>query len=215
VLDAFGHVSVRDAERSDRFVISRSRAPDLVEKSDLQTLDPAGARVGGSDGQSYSEVAIHAAVYRHRPEVNAVVHSHSPSVIPFGATGAPLRPIFHAAAAMGSVVRTFDIAERFGDTDMLVRTKEQGDALAAVLGDATVALMRGHGCVVAHAELRSAVFVAVYLERNATLVLQARQLGEPRYLSAAETERAGTMILSPMTRDRAWELWTRRLNRRS
>ena len=213
VLDAFGHVSVRDPENAQRFAISRSRAPDLVEKSDLQILDASGARVGGSDGPSYSEVAIHAAIYRHRPDVHAVVHSHSPSVIPFGATGIPLRPIFHAASAMGSVAPVFDIAERFGDTDMLVRTAQQGDALAAVLGAGTVALMRGHGCVVAKGDLRSAVFVAVYLERNATLVLQARQLGEVRYLSAGEAERAGEMILSPMSRDRAWELWTRRLNR--
>lgn len=160
------------------------------------------------------EVAIHAAIYRHRPDVMAVVHSHSPAVIPFGVTGVPLQPIFHVASAIGPELPVFDIAQRSADTDLLVRTPAQGDALAATLGPRRVALMRGHGCVVAMSDLRSAVFTAVYLERNAILVLQARQLGEVRYLSAGEIERASVTILSEMSRDRAWEFWTRRLPKR-
>lgn len=214
VLDAFGHVSVRHPTEPDRFLISRSLSPELVEVGDLQLLDASGARVGGSDRATYAEVAIHAGVYRHRGDVMAVVHSHSPAVIPFGVTGVPLRPVFHVASAMGSEVPVFDIAQRSGDSDLLVRTPAQGDALAETLGPRRVALMRGHGCVVAMGDLRSAVFTAVYLERNAMLVLQARQLGEVRYLSAGEIERASATILSEMSRDRAWEFWTRRLPKR-
>jgi len=107
VLDAFGHVSARHPTTPDRFLISQTRAPELVEAGDLQLLDLRGARVAGAEGRPYEEVAIHAAVYRERSDVGAVVHSHAPSVIPFGVTGVPLRPIYH----MGSVI---DMRSRCG-----------------------------------------------------------------------------------------------------
>jgi HCOMODA/2-hydroxy-3-carboxy-muconic semialdehyde decarboxylase len=213
VLDAFGHVSVRHPADADRFLISRTRAPELVEAEDLQLLDLHGARLAGNEQRSYEEVAIHAAVYRGRADVGAVVHSHADSVIPFGVTGVPLRPIYHMGSVIGSEIPVWDIAERFGETDLLVRDEAQGDSLAAALGGRTVVLMRGHGCVVTGADLRAAVFAAIYLERNAMLLAAALRLGEVRSLSAGETRRASEMLRG-RAGERTWEYWVRRLPRR-
>jgi HCOMODA/2-hydroxy-3-carboxy-muconic semialdehyde decarboxylase len=209
VLDAFGHVSVRHPT-ADRFLISRTRAPELVELGDLQLLDLKGARVSGNEQRSYEEVAIHAAVYRNRSDVGAVVHSHAPSVIPFSVTGVPLRPIYHMGSVIGHEIPVWDIAKRFGETDLLVRDATQADDLVATLGGRTVVLMRGHGCVVTGPDLHAAVFAAVYLERNATLLASALRLGEVRSLSKAETQRASEM-LGGHAGERAWEYWVRRL----
>jgi ribulose-5-phosphate 4-epimerase/fuculose-1-phosphate aldolase len=214
VLDAFGHVSARDPTAADRFVISRTRAPELVEAGDLQLLDLKGGRVSGNEQRSYEEVAIHAAVYRNRSDVGAVVHSHAPSIIPFGVTGVPLRPIYHMGSVIGHDIPVWDIAKLFGDTDLLVRDATQADSLAATLGQHTVVLMRGHGCVVAGPDLHGAVFTAVYLERNATLLAAALRLGDVRSLSAAETQRASEMLRG-RAGERAWEYWVRRLSRRA
>ncbi|HEV8655570.1 MAG TPA: class II aldolase/adducin family protein [Candidatus Limnocylindria bacterium] len=211
VLDAFGHVSARHPMTADRFLISHTRAPELVEANDLQLLDLKGARVAGGERRSYEEAAIHAAVYRRRSDVGAVVHSHAPSVIPFGVTGVPLRPIYHMGSVIGAEIPVWDIAERFGETDLLVRDAGAADDLAAALGGRTVVLMRGHGCVVTGTDLRAAVFAAIYLERNATLLTTALQLGEVRALSKAETQRAAEM-LHGHAGERAWEYWVRRLS---
>ena len=210
VLDAFGHVSARHPTSAERFLISHTRAPELVEADDLQLLDLRGARVAGGERRSYEEVAIHAAVYRHRTDVGAVVHSHSPSVIPFGVTGVAILPIYHMASVIGHEIPVWDIADRFGETDLLVREAAQGDDLVAALGPRTVVLMRGHGCVVTGADVRQAVFAAIYLERNAALLATARAMGDVRALSAAETERAAAMLRGNAG-ERAWEYWVRRL----
>jgi ribulose-5-phosphate 4-epimerase/fuculose-1-phosphate aldolase len=210
VLDAFGHVSARHPTTQDRFLISHTRAPELVEADDLQVLDLRGARVAGGERRSYEEVAIHAAVYRHRSDVGAVVHSHAPSVIPFGVTGVPLRPIYHMGSVIGHEIPVWDIARLFGDTDLLVRDEAQADDLVAVLAAHSVVLMRGHGCVVTGTDLRAAVFASVYLERNATLLAAALRLGDARSLSAGETQRAAAMLRGHAG-ERAWEYWVRRL----
>jgi len=213
VLDAFGHVSARHPTAPERFLISHTRAPELVEADDLQVLDLRGARVAGGERRSYEEVAIHAAVYRRRADVGAVVHSHAPSVIPFGVTDVPLRPIYHMGSVIGHETLVWDIAKHFGETDLLVRDAAQADDLVAALGTRTVVLMRGHGCVVTGADVRAAVFAAVYLERNATLLATALRLGEVRSLSAGETQRAAAMLRGNAG-ERAWEYWVRRLPQR-
>lgn len=211
VLDAFGHVSVRHPERADRFLISRSLSPELVQLADLQVFDLDGKRVGGNEGSSYVEVPIHAALYKRRPDIGSVSHTHSPGVVPFGVTDRPLRPVFHMGSVAGSETPVFDIAERFGDTDLLVRNMEQGNALADALGQARVALMRGHGCAIVADDVRSAVFISVYLERNAQALMQGLQMGEPRYLSDAEAKLASASLLIPGPLGRAWEHWVSRL----
>jgi ribulose-5-phosphate 4-epimerase/fuculose-1-phosphate aldolase len=210
VVDAFGHVSIRHPEAAGEYVISRSLGPELVTEGDLQHFTLVGRQVGGDGRPAYAERAIHGAVYEARPEVMAVCHNHAPSVIPFTVTGAPLRPIFHMAAPVGADIPVWDIAQEFGDTDMLVRTMEQGRSLARALGPKRVALMRGHGCVVAGRTLREVVMTCVYLEQNTRLQLQAMLLGEVRYLSPGEVERTTSNLLDSLSSERAWNTWKAR-----
>src|SRR5215217_6522869 len=169
VLDAFGHVSVRHPDDPSRFIIARSLGPELVTEADLQVFALDGEQVGGDSRAPYSERFIHGAVYEARPDVQAVCHNHAPSVIPFSVTGVPLRPIFHVAASIGAEIPVWDIAAEFGETDMLVRNVEQGRSLARTLGARRVALMRGHGSVIAGTDVRVVTSVGVYLEQNARL----------------------------------------------
>ena len=211
VVDAFGHVSVRHPDDPGRFIISRSLGPELVTEADLQVFALDGEQVGGNPSAPYSERFIHGAVYEARPEVQAVCHNHAPSIIPFSVTGVPLRPIFHVAASIGAEIPVWDIATEFGETDMLVRNIDQGRSLARALGARRVALMRGHGSVIAGPDVRVVTSVGVYLEVNARMLLQALGLGEVRYLSEGEVERAGASSGSSLGLERAWTTWCRRI----
>lgn len=211
VVDAFGHISARHPDQPDRFIIARSLGPELVTEDDLQLFTFDGQQVGGDPRAPYSERFIHGAVYEARPDVQAVCHNHAPSVIPFSVTGVPLRPIAHLAAPIGAEIPVWDIADQFGETDMLVRNVEQGRSLARTLGHRTVALMRGHGSVVAGANVRSVTSTCIYLMLNARLLLQALSLGEVRYLSAGEIEQSGAMASGSLGLDRAWGTWSRRV----
>jgi ribulose-5-phosphate 4-epimerase/fuculose-1-phosphate aldolase len=210
VVDAFGHVSIRHPEEPGHYLIARSLGPERVTEADLQRFTLDGQQVGGHAGTAYAERAIHGAIYAARPEVLAVCHNHSPSIIPFGVTGVPLRPIYHMAGLLGSEVPVWDQRDDFGDTDMLVRTMDQGGSLARALGPRRVALMRGHGSVVAGTTVKEVVITAVYMEQNARLQMQAMALGEVRYLSPTEVERTGEWWFSPLAVDRAWGTWAAR-----
>ena len=210
MLDAFGHVSIRHPSDADRFVISRSLSPAQVTASDLQLFDLAGARVAGDERPAYAEAAIHAGIYRRRPDVKAVVHSHADPLIPFTVTGIALRPITHIGAVMGHTAPVWDSAKEFGDL-MLVTSAPQGDALAKALGKDTVVLMRGHGCAVAATTVHVTVMIAIRLVQNAKHLASALALGPVTYLSAAEIERSRALILAPLSMDRAWGYWVSRL----
>lgn len=213
VVDAFGHVSIRHPEHADQFVIARSVGPELVTEDDLQVFTFDGKQVAGNERPAYAERAIHAGVYAARLDVQSVCHNHSPSVIPFGVTGVALRPVFHMAGLLGSDVPIWDIASDFGETDLLVRTFEQGRSLARALGSRRVALMRGHGSVVAGSSLREVVMCCVYMEQNARMQLQALVLGGPiKYLSADETELTAQMLTHSLAADRAWTTWAARVD---
>lgn len=204
VLDAFGHVSVRSSEDSQSFLLSRNLAPALVQPADVQrftleaeTEDPR---------RSYLERYIHAAIYRARPEVAAVVHSHSLGVVPYSTVERPLRPVMHMAGFLPPETPVFEIRQHSGDdTDLLIRSNQQGDDLAARLGQGSVALMRGHGAVVVGTSLKEAVFNAVYTEKNARVQAQAELLGQPSYLTPAEARAAAETNFSQV--NRAWEYW--------
>jgi HCOMODA/2-hydroxy-3-carboxy-muconic semialdehyde decarboxylase len=210
VVDAFGHVSLRHPENPDRYLLSQSRAPELVAKDDLMEFTLEGDPIDQERRPMYAERPIHGGVYEARPDVRAVVHNHSPAVIPFGVTGTPLRPIFHLAAIMGDEVPVWDIRDRFGDTNLLVTTMEQGRDLAGCVGRGRAALMRGHGCVVAGGSLKEAVMAAIYLQVNARLLLDSLRLGNVTYLSAGEVERMSETQLLPLSVNRAWEYWSMR-----
>ncbi|HEX4565076.1 MAG TPA: class II aldolase/adducin family protein [Vicinamibacterales bacterium] len=212
IVDAFGHVSVRPADQPDRFWLSRARAPECIEAEDLMQFALDGTPLDAAGRQPYAERFIHAAIYEARLDVRAVVHNHSAAVIPFGATGVRLRPIMHMCASMGTEVPVWDSRTSFGDTNLLVTNLAMARDLAAALGSRSVALMRGHGCVVAGASLREVVFNAIYLELNAALQQRALALGEVTFLSDGEV-RAVLATRSSFTFERAWEFWCHRAGR--
>lgn len=210
VVDAFGHVSVRDPRDPQRFVMSRSRSPALVELADLMEFRLDGTPIDARGRTPYGERMIHAAVYAARADVHAVVHHHSYAVLPFSTTGVPLRPIIHTASIIGAEIPVWDIRDRFGDTDMLVRTIEQGRDLAAALAANTCVLLRGHGAVVVGASVQRAVLTAVYLQVDAQVLLEAQRLGAPKGLSPGEIEKSSEAQFSPLALDRAWEYFCER-----
>jgi ribulose-5-phosphate 4-epimerase/fuculose-1-phosphate aldolase len=207
VVDGFGHVSIRCQDQPDRFIIARSMAPALVTIDDLMELDLDGNPVSPDAPRSYLERFIHSEIYRVRPEIMAVIHHHSPSVIPFGVTGVPLRPIYHMSGFLGAGVPVFDIRCDAGETDMLIRTNALGCAHASCLGQAAATLMRGHGATVVGTSLQQVVYRAIYMEMNARLQADALRLGPVQYLTETEAQ------LAAETNDgqvqRPWELWAR------
>jgi len=212
IVDAFGHASIRHPARPDRYLLSRARAPECIEAADLMDFALDGTPIDPAGRQPYAERHIHGAIYGVRPDVHAIVHNHSPGVIPFGITGVALRPLMHMCASMGGEVPTWDSRTTFGDTNLLVTTMAMGQDLAATLGSRPVALMRGHGCVVAGPSLRDVVFNAIYLELNANLQLKASGLGAITFLTDGEIEEVLRTRRS-FTYERAWEYWCRRAGR--
>ena len=210
VVDAFGHVSVRDPRNPDRFIMSRSRSPALVEFDDLMEFDLSGNAIDARGRTPYGERMIHAAIYDARPEIHSVVHHHAYAVLPFTITDVPLKPVVHAASVIGAEIPVWDIRERYGDTDLLVRRIEQGRDLASTLADNTCLLMRGHGAVVVGESIERAVLTAVYLQVNADVLLQARALGEPVPLNDEEIRLSSATQFSPLAIPRAWEYFCQR-----
>ena len=210
VVDAYGHVSVRHPDHPDRFFIARSLAPDLVGPEDIVELGLDGQPVGGDGRQLYLERFIHAAIFEARPDVMAVVHAHAEDTLPFGiASATRLRPVIHAGSFIGTEVPVWDIADEFGDTNVLVTNIAQGRDLAKCMGANSVALMRGHGFSSAARSLIEVVRLSVYLPRNARALMRSKQLGgEIKYLSQGEIDarNAGYRPYSPETW-RTWEYW--------
>jgi ribulose-5-phosphate 4-epimerase/fuculose-1-phosphate aldolase len=212
VVDSFGHVTIRHPDHPDRFIMSRARAPDCVEVSDFITFKLDGTPLDAGDRQPYLERFIHGACYEARPDVHAVVHNHSPSVIPFGVTNCKLRPLLHICASMGHNVGVWDSQNNFGDTDLLVSNMDMGRDLAKFLGPGRTALMRGHGAVVVAPALRHVVFISIYVEVGAKLQMQAMQMGEVKFLTDGEIDTIANKV-GPYTLNRAWENWCRRAGR--
>jgi len=211
VVDAYGHVSVRHPADPKRFFLARSLAPSMVGREDIMQFDLEGRPLEGDARQPYLERFIHAAVYEARPEVLAVVHAHAEAVLPFGISGAPLRPVIHSGSFMGEQVPVWDIRDKFGDTNLLVTSMPQGRDLALRLGTHNVSLMRGHGFVAAARSLIEVVRMSVYVPRNARVQMAALQLGAVKALSPGEiaARNAGYKPQSPETQ-RAWEYWATR-----
>ena len=210
VLDAYGHVSARSDRRPGHFVISRSLAPALVTAADLMELDADSEPLHGDRRKGFIERYIHGEIYRSRPEVMAIVHSHSPSVIPFGVTRTKLKPIYHMGAFLWSGAPVFDIRKLRADNDLLIRDRSLGEALAGSLGACSCVLMRGHGMTVVGDGVPEVVFRAVYTEMNARLQLQASLLDGPiEFRSDAEGRNA--TAANRGTIERPWELWKRKV----
>jgi ribulose-5-phosphate 4-epimerase/fuculose-1-phosphate aldolase len=206
VVDAFGHVSARHERHPDRFLLARNMAPATVGAEDIMEFDLDGAPLNADGRGIYLERFIHSEIYRARPDVRAIVHSHSPSVVPFGVVkGLRLRPICHMCGFLGEGPDIFEIREGSGPaTDLLIRDRRRGRHLAERLGSANVVLMRGHGSTVVGPSLKHAVYRAVYTEVNARLLADALRLGPVEYLTAEEAE-AALAIEGQI--ERPWHLW--------
>jgi HCOMODA/2-hydroxy-3-carboxy-muconic semialdehyde decarboxylase len=207
IVDAFGHVSVRHDADPAKYVMSRHLAPGLVTPDDLLTYDLDSVPVEPTQHRLYSERYIHGEIYKRRPDVQSVVHCHAPALIPFGITQAKLMPVYHMSAFLRTGPKVFEIREAGGMTDMLIRTMPLGAALAEVLGDDQIVLMRGHGATMVGKTIRHAVYRAIYATRNAQIEMEALRLGEPTYLSVEEADNYERYIDEVI--HRPWAMWER------
>ena len=208
VVDGFGHISVRHDKAPGHYLLARSMAPALVAPGDIMEYDADSSPVDPRGRASYLERFIHGEIYRARPDVMAVVHNHSPGLIPFGVAGAALRPVYHLAGFLGGGVPVFEIRDTAGPaTNLLVSNNSYGRALAGVLASHPVALMRGHGAVVVGSSIKQAVFRAVYTEVNARLQAEAQRLGTVNFLT--DEEAAAASKTNDGLIERPWELWRR------
>ncbi len=210
VLDGYGHVSMRHSANPNRYFLSRSKSPAIIAAGDIMEFDLDSNPVDQQDRLMYIERYIHGEIYKSRQDVNAIVHSHSPTVIPFGVTTVKLRAICHMSAFLRHDVPVFEIRDCDGMTDLLIRNEKHGAGLAKALGKADVALMRGHGNVCVGPNLMTAVYRAVYTEVNAKLQAQAIALGGPVNFLAPEecdliTGRRDTNY------NRPWAMWKSRI----
>jgi ribulose-5-phosphate 4-epimerase/fuculose-1-phosphate aldolase len=212
VVDAFGHVSVRHPQRTDRFLLSRARPPELVERKDIMEFTLEGDPVDPRGRKPYLERFLHGAIYEARTEFQSVIHNHSHSLIPFGITGQKLRPLLHSSAIIGQEVPVWDTQRDFGDTDLLISDMVMGRDFARLFVHNRCVLMRGHGSTVAGKSIREAVYTAIYLEVNANLQLKASQLGTVQFLSEGEIAKISQRLTQARAGegfDRAWEYWCR------
>lgn len=210
ILDGWGHVSVRHPKDPNRYLMSRNLAAELVTIADIMEFDLDSVPVDRRGRDLYTERFIHSEIYKARPDVNAVIHTHAPPLIPFAASKVPMRPMYHRAAFVAQGIPVFDIRDGFGMTDMLIRNQAHGQALAKTLGDKPATLMRSHGATVVAPSLPRLVGRSVFLVKNATAQQQAIALGGPiSYLDAEEARlieaREGYGLA------RAWEVWKRKV----
>ena len=208
VIDGFGHISMRHPGNPNRYLLSRSVAPALVTADDIMEYDLASNPVDAKGRNSFFERYIHGEIYKARPDVMAVIHTHSLGVIPFGIGGVPLRPVFLLGAFLSPSVPVFDVRKAAGQTNMLVGTPDLGKSLASTLGSRSVALLRGHGSVVVASTVPMAVFRAYYSNVNASLQSQAMALGgKVNYMEPEESQK--TLATIENIHGRAWDLWKR------
>lgn len=207
IVDAFGHLSVRHPLDPGRYLMSRHLAPGLVTAADVLTFDLDSMPVRDMGLRYYSERFIHGEIFKARPDVMAVVHCHAPALIPFASTRTGLRPMYHMSAFLGCGCAQYEIREAVGMSDMLVRDPVRARALAVVLGDKPMALMRGHGATMVGTSIRQVVYRAVYATMNAQLQMDAIRLGEPIFLDPEEARLAAES--NDKSLDRAWNLWKR------
>lgn len=213
ILDAFGHVSVRHPGDPGRYLLSRSRAPELVDPSDVIEYDLESAPVKNANQRLYSERVIHGEIYKARPDVQAVVHHHAPAIMPFCISGTPLTPVFHLGATSGETVPFWDQHDEFGDTNLLVVRPEEGRSLARALGRHSLVLMNRHGATAVGANVQELVFRAIYSCRNAEFQYQARMLGNATPLHPGEIAKASALNSQANVTSRTWEYWVMRLER--
>lgn len=209
VVDAYGHVSARNPDNPETYFLSQSRSPDLVSEDDIMEYDLDSEPINQNGRPMYSERPIHGCLYKSRPDVNSVCHSHAYALVPFSVTDNPIRPIWVMSGAIGAEVPIWDIREEFGlRTNMLVTDNKKGSSLARKLGARTCCMMRGHGAAIATRDLRLTVLVAVSLMLNATMLMQAMSIGKSvNYLTEDEIAGLTDVLTGDRTLGRAWQYW--------
>jgi HCOMODA/2-hydroxy-3-carboxy-muconic semialdehyde decarboxylase len=209
IVDAFGHISVRHDADPTKYVMSRHLAPGLVTADDLITFDLDSNPVEPTTVRFYSERYIHGEIFKRRPDVNSVVHCHAPALIPFGITKTKLMPVYHMSSFLGTGPKVYEIRDTGGMTNMLVRTAPLGAALAEVLGDDQVVLMRGHGATMVGKTIKHSVYRAFYSALNAQIQMDALRLGEPTYLDPEEADNYERYF--DEVAHRPWNMWLREI----
>jgi len=210
IVDGYGHVSARHDRNPGRYLLSRDLAPALVTTDDILQYDLDSHPIGLKGRSQYRERFIHGEIYKARADVKAIVHNHSPGVIPFSLSKVPLRPVFHMAAFVVEGVPVFDAPHALGIHELLIANPQLGQALARTLGNKPAVLIRGHGAAVVGTSLPMAVGRSVYLESSAKIQAEASTLGgEVTYL---DLEAARHMVDESYSR--AWELWKRSIRMR-
>jgi ribulose-5-phosphate 4-epimerase/fuculose-1-phosphate aldolase len=211
VLDAFGHVSLRHPRDPGRFLLARSRSPQLVEPDDILEFMLDAEPVRPPSVRLFAERVIHGCIYQARPDVMAVCHHHAAAVMPFCIAGVPIVPVFHLGAAGGANIPFWNQRDEFGDTNLLVVKPEEGHSLARALGSHAAVLMRHHGATVVGGDLCELVSRSIFMCQNAVYQLQAQLLGKVPSLTPGETRLAGTINALPNVVGRTWEYWSCRL----
>ena len=214
VVDGFGHVSVRHDQRPDRFLLARNMAPGHVAADDIVEFTLDGEAVNANGRRVYLERFIHGEIYRKRPDVMAVVHSHSHSIVPLSVVkGTSLKAIFHMAGFIGQGAPVFEIRDVAGDSsDLLIRDNRLGAALAEMFVGNDIVLMRGHGSTVVGMSIQQVVYRAVYAEINARYQLAVSGMGEVTYLTEGESAACVANIEPQM--QRPWDLWAEEARKR-
>ncbi len=206
IVDAWGHISVRNSDNPETYFLSRSRSPALVTLDDLVEFNLDNSLVTPSETPLYIERPIHGATFQARPDVQSVIHHHCQEVLPFAVTGSEMRPAIHNARALGGPIPVWDITDKFGDTDFLVTTNDHGHDLGAALGNSRAVIMRAHGATVAGNSIANAVNITLAMKRNAIAILDGLKLGPIKYLTQAQIDfvnESGNRTLAG--HDRAWE----------
>jgi ribulose-5-phosphate 4-epimerase/fuculose-1-phosphate aldolase len=211
VLDAYGHISARDPGHPGHYWVSRSMPPALVTAADIIACDLDNDPVRPGETRLFFERVIHGEVYKARPDVMAVLHNHSPSLIPFCNSDTRLRPMVGNAAFLGEGAPVFDIRAVDDEGDLNICTVAQAKGLALALGPHSLVLLRGHGAVAAGSSIRQVVRQAIIAESNAKQQIQATLLGPVHFLTTSEIDYAKRM--KPKDPDRAWQLWKQRAMR--
>ena len=210
VFDAAGHVSMRHPGHAERFLMSRSLAPQMITADDIMEFDLGCNAIDPRGRNGFIERYLHGEIFRARPDVMAIAHSHSPSTIAFGLSNVPMRAMYHNAAFLAAGVPVFDIREKFGTTDIVISDQPKGAALAAVLAGKPVALLRAHGMVAVGPSLPVAVFRAIFTVTSANIQHQVLALGGPVAALDAEEGRLADVV-NVQTVGRSWDLWKKRV----
>jgi ribulose-5-phosphate 4-epimerase/fuculose-1-phosphate aldolase len=218
ILDAFGHVSVRNPANPGHYFISRYISAGVVTADDVIENDLDSKPVGGPRSDEYQEVFMHGEIYKARPDVMAVLHAHTPAIVAFTESSVALRPVINGGTFIGAGFPLHDI-RTFDPRETIIRTPALGRSVAALLGSRPAILLKGHGIALTDSSLRNLVVRAYNLRVNAMIQQQALALGgtisylEDSPESAAPPPSADANRAGAEPYNRGWEYWKQIVSR--